>query len=148
MTLAERATLSALMAGVDLTDLIPPRPAWMADGACREHPEVGFFPGPRDAVGPALAVCADCLARADCLAYAQENGECGVWGGQHLKHPKTAAPRRPNARKRDAELEALAAKMASWRRAAKTASWRRAAAARAKKAGRSSSTTRQPHSRT
>jgi WhiB family transcriptional regulator, redox-sensing transcriptional regulator len=73
------------MIGVDLHDLIPPRPAWMVDAACREHPEVDFFPGRGGDARPAQAVCRGCEVRDICLTYAQENGECGVWGGRVLK---------------------------------------------------------------
>ncbi len=34
------------------------RPAWHADAACREHPEVDWFPERGDDQGPAKAVCA------------------------------------------------------------------------------------------
>jgi WhiB family redox-sensing transcriptional regulator len=76
--------LQALMIGVDLARLIPPRPAWMVDAACREHPEVDFFPGRGGNARPALAVCRVCGVRETCLTYGQENGEFGVWGGQPL----------------------------------------------------------------
>lgn len=59
------------MLGADLVSLIPPRPAWMADGACIEHPEVEFVPpGPRTEqhAYAAVALCAGCLCRAECLA--------------------------------------------------------------------------------
>ncbi len=62
------------------------RPAWMARGACRDHPEVDFFPdaparGIAPDVGLALAVCAGCPVTARCREFAEENGESGVWGG-------------------------------------------------------------------
>jgi WhiB family redox-sensing transcriptional regulator len=59
------------------------RPAWMADAACKEHPEVSFFPDRYQPAGPALAVCAACLVRDECRAYAldQEVALAGVWGG-------------------------------------------------------------------
>jgi len=49
--------------------------AWHADAACREHPEVSFFPGQHESTAPAKA-CAACLVRAECLAA----GLCTVIG--------------------------------------------------------------------
>lgn len=58
------------------------RPAWMADAACREHPEVEFFPTRGERTDPAKAVCSGCLVRPACLAYATEHREAhGIWGG-------------------------------------------------------------------
>jgi hypothetical protein len=99
------------MAIHDLPGPIPARPAWMADAACREHPEVDFFPGPRGDAEPAKAVCAGCCREA-CAAYARENGEVGVWGGRLLKLRQD----RPAVRKPDEG--ALAARTATWRRSA------------------------------
>ena len=82
------------MMGVDVDRLIPLRPAWMADAACREHPEVDFFPGRGGNARPALAVCRDCVVREHCLTYAQENGEYGIWGGQALNWSERRVRRR------------------------------------------------------
>jgi hypothetical protein len=41
-------------------DLIEP-PAWHADAACAEHPELPWFPKVGQPTGPAKAVCARCL---------------------------------------------------------------------------------------
>jgi len=60
------------MMGANVDRLIPPRPAWMGDAACREHPEVDFFPGRGGSARPALAVCRGCVVREHCLTYAQE----------------------------------------------------------------------------
>lgn len=50
----------ALMAGDDLPDLtsLLNRPAWHADAACREHPELTWFPARGESVNAAKAVCA------------------------------------------------------------------------------------------
>lgn len=65
----------------DLFDLLQ-RPAWQRDAACLEHPEVNYFPERGGSLEPAKAVCAGCLVRAECCAYAVEQGvEHGVWGG-------------------------------------------------------------------
>lgn len=55
------------------------RPRWMRDGACREHPALDFY-APRQA-DEARAVCARCLVMAECLTFAIDNREQGVWGG-------------------------------------------------------------------
>lgn len=57
------------------------RPAWQRDGACLEHPELDWFAGRADDQAAAKAVCAGCLVRPDCLAFAIEHRELGVWGG-------------------------------------------------------------------
>ncbi len=59
------------------------RPAWHADAACREHPELNWFPENGQTSSRALRVCAACLARPDCLRWAlsQGNDLHGIWGG-------------------------------------------------------------------
>lgn len=92
MTLEDLAPWEAMMdpgGSLDLLlDVVCQRPAWMADGACREHLEVEFVATPpRNGRPPkadkeaALAVCRSCLVRPECLAFAVEHGEVGVWGG-------------------------------------------------------------------
>lgn len=64
--------------------LLLARPAWMADAACAEHPELPWIPeqGVKPAAVAAMRlVCASCLVRGDCLAYAVDGDEVGVWGG-------------------------------------------------------------------
>lgn len=74
-----------LLAGDDLPTLdeILGRPDWMKDAACREHPEVSFFPSTGEHTDPAKAVCRGCLVRAECLemALSQWGPTTGVWGG-------------------------------------------------------------------
>lgn len=57
------------------------RPAWHRDAACVEHPELSWFPVRGEPSGPAVAVCAACLVRRECLDVAVRGGEKGVWGG-------------------------------------------------------------------
>ena len=68
---------------------LPGRPAWMARAACAGmHPET-FHPHERrgqppdlDAINTALATCARCPVRAECLEYALTHREDhGIWGG-------------------------------------------------------------------
>jgi hypothetical protein len=57
------------------------KPDWMADGACREHPEVNFIPSRGMSSQPAKDVCSSCLVRDECLAYAMDNADLQVvWG--------------------------------------------------------------------
>lgn len=66
---------------VTLDDLVA-RPRFMKDAACREHPETVFFIDRGGDTRPAKAVCAGCLVRAECLAYAlEEHIAFGIWGG-------------------------------------------------------------------
>ncbi len=54
------------------------RPAFHADAACREHPELSWFPERGEPTKAQLAVCAGCLVRDEC----REAGELvGIWGG-------------------------------------------------------------------
>ena len=73
------------------------RPAWVADAACREHTEVDFFPERGEFLDEARAVCAGCLVRRDCLAYALDHGVVGVWGGTSGRGRWSARPSRPGA---------------------------------------------------
>ena len=70
---------------VDLLDdvkVLPARPAWWDNAACRDRPEVNFFPSRGESAAPAKAVCAGCPARPACLAFARvEQIEHGVFGG-------------------------------------------------------------------
>ncbi len=67
---------------VSLLDLLTARPAWHADAACREHPDLSWHPELGESAGPAKAVCSGCLVRDDCRAYALAGPElAGIWGG-------------------------------------------------------------------
>lgn len=67
------------------------RPAWMRDALCREHPEVSFFPELGESAEPAKSVCARCAVSVECLAYAIEHREDGVWGGTTARTRRSAA---------------------------------------------------------
>lgn len=77
--------LEGLMCGMGTPGALPQRPAWMADGACLEHPEVEFVPlNPRTEENAAMAraICAGCSCRAECLAYALADTDLlGIWAG-------------------------------------------------------------------
>lgn len=54
---------------------------WQAQGRCREtDPEI-FFPEAGVPQLEALRICRGCEVRTQCLDYALEHGERGVWGG-------------------------------------------------------------------
>lgn len=56
--------------------------AWRADALCREYPKVGWFATSEKGSTAAKAVCAKCLVRCECLAYALDDPTLdGVWGG-------------------------------------------------------------------
>lgn len=90
-----RNRLEAMIAGFDLDDLLHP-PAWHADAACRDHPELSWFPDRGEDLRPARAVCASCLVRSECLSAALEDAYTnGVWGGtseRERRRMRRAAP--------------------------------------------------------
>lgn len=55
---------------------------WAVFAACRNAPDVSFFPHSKDEERKALAVCSICPVREDCLEHAIATKErFGVWGG-------------------------------------------------------------------
>lgn len=55
---------------------------WLLRAACRGTDPALFFPGPEDTPAPALAICARCPVRQDCLEHAIATRErFGIWGG-------------------------------------------------------------------
>ena len=61
-----------------------PRPGpWARRGACRDIPTWVFFPARGDAVDAAKGVCARCVVRPQCAAFAlgAPAGLKGIWGG-------------------------------------------------------------------
>lgn len=56
-------------------------PEWMDRGACGEVGDTDlFFPG-GGINQEALAICGTCEVAGECLAYAIEHDERGIWGG-------------------------------------------------------------------
>ena len=64
--------------------------AWWRDAACKEHPELTWFPERGADPRPAVRVCSGCLVRPECLAWsmAAPTHLVGIFGGL------TAADRR------------------------------------------------------
>jgi len=57
---------------------------WMADGACRNHPDAPWlwFPHQGGDTDTPKAICAGCPVRQQCLTYALDTNQTyGVWGG-------------------------------------------------------------------
>jgi WhiB family redox-sensing transcriptional regulator len=56
---------------------------WRQKAACLGYPTDWWFPATanEDGWARARAICADCPVRTECLAYAVEVGEVGMWGG-------------------------------------------------------------------
>jgi len=59
---------------------------WAVFAACKEAPDVSFFPQTKDEERAALAICSICPVMEDCLDHAIETKErYGVWGGLNEK---------------------------------------------------------------
>jgi len=72
-------------------------PAWHADAACTEHPELTWFPAQHEDASAAKAVCSTCLVAVDCRAWAMAQGPTlqGIWAG--LSGQERKRKRRPAA---------------------------------------------------
>lgn len=67
---------------VDLPSVGEPLGEWVRSAACRELDTNLFYPTSGRRPTEALAVCAECPVRNDCLEYALNNHQhWGVWGG-------------------------------------------------------------------
>lgn len=64
------------------------RPEWQIDAACNGL-DVKMFYSAKDSPLTAAAkrVCASCSVSKECLAWAEANGEQGVWGGKMFDRP-------------------------------------------------------------
>ena len=67
----------------ELLELAAWRPEWHADAACREHPEINFFPERGESTVRAKAVCRSCLVAGECRNWAMAQGPtlAGIWAG-------------------------------------------------------------------
>ncbi len=67
---------------------------WLVFSACREADPDLFFPSTREETEQALAICASCPVRPECLEYSLEAGErFGIWGGLTEKKRRKVAGR-------------------------------------------------------
>ena len=63
---------------------IRPEP-WMDSAVCAQtDPEV-FFPEPGGTAATARRICSVCPVQAECLAYALQHQEVGIWGGTNAR---------------------------------------------------------------
>jgi len=82
MTVELRMIRGHRLGAVDATPRLPIPPAWVSRGLCAQTDPEAFFPEKGGATAPAKRICAACPVRAECLAWALENGErFGIWGG-------------------------------------------------------------------
>jgi len=56
-------------------------PGWYKDGLCRNHPTKMWYQYDAIKDRAAKKICLRCPVRPECLQYALENHETGVWGG-------------------------------------------------------------------
>jgi WhiB family redox-sensing transcriptional regulator len=54
---------------------------WRAHGLCAQTDPEAFYPEKGGSTADAKRVCLACEVRLECLEYAIEHGEPGVWGG-------------------------------------------------------------------
>lgn len=65
----------------DTAPIYDPR-SWRLDAACRTVDTTIFFPDSEEKSGPAVAICATCPVREECLEFAlATRQDDGVWGG-------------------------------------------------------------------
>ncbi len=65
-----------------LSAVVPEPTSWQADAACHDVDADLFFSLDEREQQQALAVCASCPVRRECLEHAIANGEhYGIWGG-------------------------------------------------------------------
>ncbi len=77
--------------------------SWREDAACRTADTALFFPDSEDQAGPAVAVCAVCPVREECLEFAlATRQDDGVWGGMTETDRKRLRRRRQEAARRRA----------------------------------------------
>lgn len=74
--------------------MVPTRPRWQEQAACRGVGPDAFFPERGQGVGEALAYCDRCPVVAECRAYSEsledQMWRFGVWGGRAATQRRTA----------------------------------------------------------
>ena len=56
-------------------------PSWYKDGLCKDYPTKMWYQFDTVKDRAAKRICMQCTVRGQCLEYALENHETGVWGG-------------------------------------------------------------------
>ena len=70
------------MTGFDLSSGYPfPERAWMKRAACLEHPDLDWFSRSERMKHACRAICDECVVRSECLTFAIDNDELGMWAG-------------------------------------------------------------------
>lgn len=86
MEAAARPLVSVTAHTPDEPQLAFQLPEWMRDALCVEYPNLTWFPERGEPMGEARSVCARCLVREECLAYAVDTGQMfGLWGGMSTR---------------------------------------------------------------
>jgi len=67
---------------------------WMTRASCREFDPDEWFPEVGGNARAAKRICADCPVRVECLEYALEGFEWGVWGGLSTQERRRLKARR------------------------------------------------------
>ncbi len=65
----------------------------MAAGACRDRPDLSWFPELGESTAEAKAVCMRCSVRQECLEYAAADPDArryGIWGGTSSRERRQA----------------------------------------------------------
>jgi WhiB family redox-sensing transcriptional regulator len=71
--------------------------SWSQHAICvGEDPEI-FFPSYGDPSAAARRVCANCPVRIDCLEYAVDADEFGIWGGLDQEQRRSLRCERPES---------------------------------------------------
>jgi len=55
--------------------------AWVKRAACLDHPELDWFSRADRMKNACRALCEKCVVRSECLTFAIENDELGIWAG-------------------------------------------------------------------
>jgi WhiB family transcriptional regulator, redox-sensing transcriptional regulator len=76
-----KRTLARLLPVIPSPTAIPPIGNWHRRGACAGEEPEAFFPANGDSGAQARGICVTCPVREDCLRYATEADEFGIWGG-------------------------------------------------------------------
>lgn len=71
---------------------------WQNYGLCAQTDPDAFFPEKGGDVRPAKRICVNCPVRPDCLEYALEHGERGVWGGLSEQERRKLKPHNDTAK--------------------------------------------------
>ena len=82
---------------------------WRMRAACRDEDPALFFPEPGGTATAAKRICADCLVKAECLAFAVASGERhGVFGGlsERERYGMGTRPSRPRNQQQSREKAA------------------------------------------